>query len=143
MPIGSARGAANSSAFHASGIVERRRSARRRLREPSRVTVQRVGSGTGWRCSGSLLNLSVDGVAVRLSAADVPEPLTVGAMVQVAFPVGDSAAEFGRTCRIANVTEGATPEQRVVGLEFIMDARSLPDRERLQAAISKAAGTDG
>ena len=143
MSIGPTSGAADSGAFRATGIIERRRSTRRLLREPSEVTVRHEENGTGWRCSGNLLNLSADGIAVRLPVRDLPKTLTAGDTVQVTFRVGGDGTDFDRVCRIVNVTVGATPGRNVVGLEFIVDARSQPDRERLQAAISRALETDG
>lgn len=124
-------------------VLERRRSRRRHLRKPAEVALRYDGTGNGWHGTGDMLNLGADGVAVRLLRRDLPEAVTTGQTLRISFQPGDEGLEFDWACRVVNVTEGATPDHSVVGLEFIGDARSKPERERLLAVIGGTLEDEG
>ncbi len=121
-------------------IQERRRSRRRCLQEPTEVSLQAEGSKAEWAGVGDLLNLSADGIAVRVHRHHLPETVSVGRTVRTAFQLGDRGPELVCACRVVSVTDGASPDYKVVGMEFIVGARSQSQRERLQAAIDEALG---
>ncbi len=116
---------------------ERRRSRRRRLQKPSEVRLHGLGDELGWHCAGALLNVSNDGIACRIANKDAGA-LCIGQTIQAVFGLGSSRT-FELTARITNTTPAGTAGHRVLGLEFVEDAKSKAAQAALREAI---AGTD-
>ncbi len=117
-------------------LADRRRSPRRRLQRPTEVVLRATGAEVRWRCKAAMLNLSADGIACRIPAADAAS-LGVGQTLLAAFRVDDSSPDFILQARITNLTEGGTVDQMVIGLEFIADASLMANQIRLRKALEQ------
>lgn len=117
------------------GLVDRRRSRRRELHEPTGVALFCTGKNDVWHCGAVMLNASIKGIACRVLDADSAR-LTVGRVLRVVFRIGDSTEPFDIPSRITNTTEGGTPGYRVLGLEFISDGDQPAERKRLMQALA-------
>lgn len=113
--------------------AERRRSPRSGLREPVRVVMWVGGATDPLAEPASLLNLSADGLACRLSngAGDI----ALDDVVRVAFQLDHPGSGFDFTARVINLTCGATIDKTIIGLEFVAAEMSPADRDRLVAGI--------
>lgn len=112
-------------------VADRRRSPRRRLRGAAWVLLKAGQGSHPWRGKAALLNLSMDGLACRVTKDDA-EALHTDQSVQVTFDAADRSGPFELTARVTNVTEGASC-RCVVGLEFVDDERLAACRARLRA----------
>ncbi|MCO6438726.1 MAG: PilZ domain-containing protein [Phycisphaerae bacterium] len=113
-------------------LVDRRRSSRRALRRSARVCLSAV-NGT-WTCAGSLLNVSADGLACRVSRFDVPHHAE-GGKVFADFDLEDHFA-FRLDAQVAAITPAADENFLVVNLAFPEGADASPERQRLRAALT-------
>ena len=111
--------------------MDRRRSQRRRLREPADVVLNAVGEHEGWRCGAVLLNVSPDGIACRIPQQDGRLP-SLGDTLRAEFSLDGSPFSYALTGRVVNVTQGGTPGHLVMGLEFVIDSESEAVRTRLR-----------
>ncbi len=109
---------------HSVTRAERRRSPRRRLREPTCILLHTVDRDPSWRCLASLLNVSTDGLAVWIAASDTAE-MKVGDRLRVSFDLGPSQTTFNLTARVNNMTTGGSTGRVILGLEFV--AADNPD----------------
>lgn len=124
--------------------AERRRSPRRRLRKPTKVTLRAIGlkpGSPGSAYEGSLLNVSLEGLACRLRTSDAAT-FRVGETLRAAFDLGASLSAFDCKARIINMTQCATAGHLVLGLEFIQGQSGAVNRRRLREALATADGTD-
>jgi hypothetical protein len=117
------------------GLVDRRRSRRRELHEPTDVALFGTGKNDEWHCLAVMLNAGIDGIACRVCDADIAR-FTVGRVLRVVFRIGDSNEPFDFRARTINTTEGATPGYSVLGLEFIIDGDQPAERKRLLQALA-------
>ncbi len=104
----------------ASRIAERRRFWRARLAGSSRVKLQARGATNGpvrAACDGRLLNISPDGLACLLSAAEA-RLLAVGATVEACFELPGVDEPFTLTGRVRAKTPGAADDAYVLGVQF-------------------------
>lgn len=113
--------------------TERRRSPRRRLREPTEVALRTTEMGAGWHGQASLLNISPEGIACRLTPADGAK-LTIGQPLRVTLDLGSPPVAFDLAARVINITVGGTGDRLIVGLEFIADNSVDVNRQRLREA---------
>jgi len=115
---------------------ERRRSPRRRLKEPTDIVLHENRVQARWRCRASLLNLSADGLACKVPC-DEAEELGVGQTVCVMLrPAGETTA-FDLEARVSNLTEAGTPDHWIVGLEFVHDTTPPGSRARLEEILNR------
>ncbi len=113
--------------------AERRRSPRRRLREPTAVALRTTEMGAGWHGRALLLNISPEGLACGLTAADGAK-LKIGQPLRITLDLGTPPAAFDLVARVVNITEGSTADRLILGLEFIADKSVEVNRQRLREA---------
>lgn len=121
----------------ATTVIERRKSRRRRFREPAEVTLHATGEGEPWHGRATLLNLSMDGIACRVREENTAHT-AVGQILRVMFCLNRGLQEFALTGRVINVTQAGSPRHAVVGMEFVADDRSASAKEALRAALQDA-----
>lgn len=114
---------------------ERRRSPRRRLKEPADVVLHENRVQAQWRCRASLLNLSADGLACKVPSADADD-LRVGQTVCVILHPAGGTTGFDLEARVSNLTTAGTPGQCIVGLEFIHDTTPPGTLARLDEILA-------
>ena len=115
-------------------VLDRRRSRRRRFREGSEVALCATPDAAAWSCTADMLNLSTHGIACRVPAEDA-KFARVGRLLGVAFQVGTPPQEFNLTSRVVTNIRAGTPQQAVLGMEFVDQPGREVDSERLQAAL--------
>jgi hypothetical protein len=121
-------------------LVERRQAPRRRLHRAATVHLAPQSAPGADRASdicGRLLNVSGQGLACRL-AAEAAATLSPTQPVSVAFRLDDHDRTFAFRARIVSITEGGTPGQMVIGIEFIDGATRDAQQDALQAALAGA-----
>ncbi len=118
--------------------IERRRSARRLLREPAEVELRTIDPVDGWEGTGAMLNVSPEGLACRLPDHE-SRRLTIGRRVRAAFRIGDPPQDFQTVCRITNLTLGGTAGTAIVGMGFVDDEREAILKTRLRAILESVA----
>jgi len=94
------------------------------------------------RCTGALLNVGIDGLACRIGVAEALS-LLVDQHVDVAFRLGDVAADFELRARISNITLAGSTEHRVIGLEFVEGKQLCEARAALREAIGRTVDSKG
>ncbi len=114
--------------------VDRRRTRRRRLRPHTKVTLQSDSAAGQRSFEATLLNLSAGGLACRVRASETTH-LVEGAMVRAAFELGTPPQEFDFAARVTGRTEAGTPDQAVLGLEFLDNGDSGSQRGHLLATL--------
>ncbi len=114
--------------------ADRRRSPRRRLRQAAEVVLRSVEAKDEPGHVATMLNVSSDGIAIRTAAPDA-KTLVIGSDARVSFNLGTSARPFELTVRVVNITPAGTPDQVVVGLEFVADAALESCRDGLLRAL--------
>lgn len=114
--------------------IDRRRSARRWLREPTEVGIQLV-DGPGPSVSAKLLNASVHGVACRVVDSEIVRNYVVGERVRIGFALGGKPPSFDLVGRIMNRMHVGAPDRWLIGMEFEWDSCRDGERERLRAAV--------
>ena len=116
-------------------VIERRRSRRREFQESTEVMLQAADGDASWQNRGTLLNLSMDGMACRIRAEDTMN-IAVGSPLRVTFSPSGSLCELAINARVINVTRGASPGRAIVGMEFTdVESPSFP-REVLRNALA-------
>ena len=118
-------------------VLDRRRSRRRRFREGGEVILRATHDAATWSCTAAMLNLSVHGIACRVQADDA-QFARVGRLLEVTFRVGTPPQEFNLTSRVVTNIRAGTPQQAVLGMEFVGRPGFEVDGERLQAALGSA-----
>jgi len=118
-------------------VIERRKSRRRRFREPTEVTLRTTSGSEKWHGLGALFNLSMDGIACRVREEDTPHT-AVGRTLRVMFYLKHSSQEFDVTARVISVTRAGSPGHAVIGMEFIGDERLASAKKALRAALEDA-----
>lgn len=114
--------------------VERRRSPRRGLREPVRLRIRSDRAGHALDEWASLLNLSADGLACRISSNAAVG--TIDDVLRVSFALDHPDARFDLRARVINVTQGASDDISILGLEFLSGGVRQVDRDRLVTALA-------
>ena len=115
-------------------LADRRRSPRHRWRRPTEVTL--AVAVDRWRCTAALLIVSADGVACRVAAPDT-ESLSIGKVVGAQFRLDSLSPAFSLPARVTNITQGASVDRMVVGLEFIVDTDlAVAEQVRLREALN-------
>ncbi|MBI4719584.1 MAG: PilZ domain-containing protein [Planctomycetes bacterium] len=115
--------------------IERRRTARHTFREPALVTMQFAGATQ--RCTATLLNLSLTGLACRV-ASEASTGVAVGMSVRADFQTDPDESPLSLAARVVTCTPAGTPGHLVLGMEFESAPASADDRERLRAALAAA-----
>jgi len=121
-------------------LLERRRTARRTLRRglnallTPHVTASATSAESEGPVTAVILNISQHGLACRLPAGQT-RVLSVDDLLLARFSLGTSTQTFEFTGRIVSITEGGTPEQMVLGIEFI-DGGTSHAQEALGAALA-------
>ncbi len=88
--------------------------------------------------SAVILNVSPHGLACRVPTSRTTR-LSVDGQLFVVFSLGAGNQTFEFTGRIVSITEGGTPEQMVLGIEFI-DGGTSHAQEALSAALADGIG---
>lgn len=114
--------------------AERRRSPRRRLREPSRIAIRSLATSPPVDRPATLLNLSLNGLACRLGS-DVVNSISINDTLHVSFDLDRPASRFDLTARVTNITEGGSSDQTILGLEFLPDNMSELSRRKLESLL--------
>lgn len=117
-------------------LRRRRRSHRYRLPRGVVVEIHDVGGGE-LLCSGTLMNMSCDGIAAK---ASLPEqtPCRGGLACRVQFQLSAETPAFDLPATITNMTPAGESEHVVLGMELIHAADGATRR-----ALSDALGTLG
>lgn len=106
-------------------IVQRRRSWRAKLAPSSSVSLRWNGpDGDAIAREGRLLNLSADGLACRMNAAEAAE-LFVGDHLDVRFDLPQADAEFEFAATVTNRTPGSE-DAVILGMQFLVLDDDLP-----------------
>lgn len=113
---------------------DRRRSHRRQFRRAVRVSLLSCEFGEAPAASGTLLNLSADGLALHLLTTDM-DAISVGGNHRISFDLGVGVPPFELPGCISNIVDGATPDRVVVGVEFINTEGGGAERQRLRDAL--------
>jgi hypothetical protein len=92
--------------------------------------------GGGLLCSGTLLNLSPDGIAAK-TAAPPADRCRSGHTCVVRFRLDENTPTFELSAGITNVTPGADPGQVVLGMEFLRGGQNETTRGRISDALSR------
>jgi len=118
-------------------VLERRRAVRRRLRqglgvrlEPRRTDAEPTEDAL----TAVILNLSPDGLACRLSTTRTTQ-LSVADRLLVSFSLAPDNQTFAFIGHIVSITEGGTPGQVVLGIEFLRGDTPYA-QEALRAALA-------
>lgn len=99
-------------------VEERRRSQRRKFRQPSTVTLTIVDGSAERSLQASVLNVSLHGMACKLGEEEACG-LSVGMRLHADMRIGGSPERFEETVVIANVTPAGSPGHVVLGMEFV------------------------
>lgn len=119
---------------HAVAKAERRRSPRRGLHEPVRVLIWVGAAKEPLAEAASLMNLSTDGLACRLTASAAA--ISIHDVVRVSFQLDHTDARFEFSACVINVTQGATVDKTILGLEFVAEEMLPAEKDRLVAALA-------
>lgn len=117
--------------------IERRRSTRKLLHQPTEVTLRNANGAASFSLQAAMLNLSAEGLACRVSTADATR-LPRGLQVRARFCVGDDPEPFELICRITNETRGGTPDTVVVGMAFVDEKNPPLSQARIWSALKNA-----
>ncbi len=115
-------------------LTDRRRSTRRHLREPCTMTLELAGPNGVDRCPAVMLNLSLDGVACRVSEADAAK-LRVMQTLRPGFVLASDPDAFELDACVVSLTPSGTGNQVIAGLEFVDRDDTRATRQRLRAAL--------
>ena len=114
--------------------ADRRCARRRQLHQPTEVVLRGDDGDSRWRCHGTLLNVSQDGLACRLPSA-ASACLRVNQVARVAFSLGEGRPEFDLPARVVNMTEHGDGHRWIAGLAFTRGAKLAAAGERLRQAL--------
>ena len=117
-------------------LTERRRHPRRRLRSVVEIRLCSAAGGENVEIDAALLNLSVSGMACRVTAAEI-ERLNMPEGLRAVFRVAEDDEPFDLDVRVVSVTEGGSTGNCVLGLEFVRNDRLLANRARLGSAVDR------
>lgn len=115
-------------------LVERRRTIRRRLRQPTVVHLYNKKDDTKWEIRATMLNTSEHGLACRMDTQGVAA-LSVGQMIEVEFRLGGEAESFRLITKVVNITDGGSENQSVLGVEFVEHPQFETEHQRLHDAL--------
>ncbi len=118
--------------------ADRRRARRRQLHQPTEVVLRGDDGDGGWRCCGTLLNVSPDGIACRLPNAATAS-LRVNQVAGVTFSLGQGRHEFDLPARVVNMTGHGDGRRWIAGLAFTRGAKLAAAGEKLRQAVRGAA----
>lgn len=119
--------------------VERRRSRRYGFRRTTDVEIALGRNGQGERLQGLLLNLSVDGLACKVSNAEAVR-LATYQTVTVTFRISGGHPPLVLTGRVASRTPGGSQGCTVIGVEFD-EQTDVKQRERVIGEVRDRDGT--
>jgi len=116
-------------------IVQRRRFLRASVREssPVRLSLPAEAGAEPWSCRGSVLNLSVDGMACLTGQRDT-DAVAVGERIHLEFELPQADETFAVEAVVRSKTPAGTEHRVVLGVQFqFQDAPA--QFERLHAAL--------
>ncbi len=114
--------------------ADRRRARRRQLHQPTEVVLRGDDGDGGWRCRGTLLNVSPDGIACRLPNGATAS-LGVDQVLCVAFSLGEGRHKFDLPARVVNMTGHGEGHRWIAGLAFTRGAKLAAAGETLRLAV--------
>lgn len=115
-------------------LVERRRTVRRRLRQPTVVHLACIESDGDWKGRATMLNASEHGLACRIEKLD-GNKLKPGQILNVEFHLGGESDSFKMKASIINMTGGGSEDQVILGMEFSEGYEFDMERDRLRNAL--------
>lgn len=115
-------------------LVERRRTVRRRLRQPTVVHLSNAEDRATWKCRATMLNASEYGLACKIERVHA-EALSMGQILFVKFRLGGESESFSLKASIINITDGGTDEHTVLGMEFVEHPQFEMEHQRLHDAL--------
>jgi c-di-GMP-binding flagellar brake protein YcgR len=116
-------------------LLQRRQSRRYKLRSPGRVSIW-LSEGDTTPTVGSILNLSGEGIACRLPAAE-DHKVGVGQPVRLRLDLQGQSQENELTGMVTNVTPAGTTGYVVLGIQFLPDANLPASQELIAAALEE------
>lgn len=117
-------------------LSDRRKSSRRNFREATSVTLcLDVGDRTN-RCPATLLNLSVDGLACRIST-EHGALLDRNSNVRAILHLPELGDPVEITARITNSSPGSTSNQLVLGMEFVDSVENATSFQEIRNALQE------
>lgn len=119
-------------------VIQRRRFLRADLIESTTVDLLAIDQPVDAEdalTAGILLNLSVGGIACRITTA-VADQLTDGQRIGIRFELPGDPQPFYLPARVTNKTPAGSDGQMVLGLEFEITPKS-PQAQRLGKALEK------
>lgn len=114
--------------------AERRRSPRRRLREPAVVALSKLKTNPPWDRRATLLNVSADGLACGIAEGDAAA-LQIDDRLRVSFELGRPPVTFLLTARVIKMTKGGSSGSIILGLAFTASDNPEFDRQKLEKAL--------
>lgn len=116
-------------------VLDRRQFVRARLAPSSRVLLEWTRNGEGHRHTGSLLNISADGLACRIEDHAV-QALEGGESIRVRFEIPGGVKPFDLAVTISNKTP-ASSDHTIVGLQFQRTADQSRQLDTLKDLLTR------
>ncbi len=92
---------------------------------------------------GSLLNASHLGLACRVTGEQLDRVMRFGKVLRVAFQLAGDSWGFNLLGRLANMTPASSPDEIVLGLEFLEEGNPPAEVERFRKALEQAGTEEG
>lgn len=115
-------------------VLERRRYVRAKLAPSCHVNLEWMQSGACFLKTAVLLNISVDGLACRLSTRDAAS-LPVGQPVLVQFELPESSRPFKLQAETCNRTP-TDDDHVIIGMQFADSSRHQAQRDALSRVLT-------
>jgi len=123
-------------------IEERRRSPRRRFCEPTAVELEWDHVTEHGRVVGDLFNVSIDGLACRVSM-NAAAALCEGLAVRVHFALGTPSQKFCLPAKVISLTRAASPQHVLLGMEFGTTDGTAEQIGQLQRTLERISRRNG
>jgi hypothetical protein len=115
-------------------LLQRRSSKRYRFQRTSPVRLW-IDGQPGEKVSGTILNLSADGIACLLAKRETPH-VEPGASVGLSFALTDESRPVELKGTVTNVTPVDSPHVVVLGIQFIFEGGKTGIPEQLAAVLN-------
>ena len=115
--------------------LQRRRFDRCDLHDSVAVHLREPDGTSAWCCTGTLLNVSPDGLACRVDMADA-DRLLVNDWLAIRFELVSADAPFAFIAAVRAKTPAGDADKIILGLQFKIGAQARPMRDRLDRFLS-------